>query len=618
MPRQDDESRANTIEIDQWSGLDFSSLKYYAAGTTSFILTCTTIAPKDESGGRDELVLKCVLFPWNKLTAIAQATDDYAIRYGSKVTAGVVVHPIASTDRWVLMPFQSGPTLTEHLKAFEKRGPSVGDRVGEARRLGMILGQALHELAGEGPVDPTMWERQHLDLSPSNIILPKAQTVRFIDLGPNHLYSRQVGIAEHDDAVYISPEVKNRGRSVSSDAYSLAIILIQVLTGEPPRDGRVPNAVYELSPTLGRFFDDFLEEDQHNRLLLLPEEPFSFDRLMTSLDSTFEMAAQEPETSSSTGSRWVARLLPASREVWTQFRRVRKTFATQGMDRAVYLLGFSLISTTAWWFIFAKTFLFKLDDVVTLSVDELPQGDLRAAYVIALSQGLVAAKYYQMVLARLTALSIPGGLSRITEALVRSMSVVAVPTLLLSVYWRPQMWAWGCAAGAVAVAMANLALVLLTTRTLEVGARNGLSTVPPMDRSLSRGFEQWWWSMLLYAVVIIVIATGLQSGFMKDRDAYVFGLVLISVGIHYISKFVVAGYAVRGGLARALSVGERLAALEQRCDGKGLRNWPPRLLADDKPIMVRLRNLLRRRKESFGSIFRKRGNTLSGDGARET
>ena len=56
----------------------------------------------------------------------------------------------------------------------------------------------------------------------------------------------------------------------------------------------------------------------------------------------------------------------------------------------------------------------------------------------------------------------------------------------------------------------------------------------------------------------------------------VFGITVVSVGIHYLSKFVGAGHAVRGGLARAFSTGERIAILHARGDVDH-GHWPPRL-----------------------------------------
>ncbi|MDN3357619.1 hypothetical protein [Actinomadura sp. DC4] len=210
------------------------------------------------------------------------------------------------------------------------------------------------------------------------------------------------------------------------------------------------------------------------------------------------------------------------------------------------------------------------------------------ADVIALSQGLVAAKFYQTVLARLTVRNIPGKLARFTEVLIRSMTVVAVPTTLLSTvssstYW---MWPWTCAAGAVAVAACNCLTYFLADRILSA-ARDGLSTVPDADRKFARGYEQWWWTMLLYAFIIATIATGLQVGALKDRWAYVFVLVIITVGVHYAAKCAAAGPAVRGSIARAFSTGERIAVSSRHPSDP--MTWPPRLFSPHDPPPAELR-----------------------------
>jgi hypothetical protein len=191
----------------------------------------------------------------------------------------------------------------------------------------------------------------------------------------------------------------------------------------------------------------------------------------------------------------------------------------------------------------------------------LPTGIELDASIIAVSQGLVVAKFYQTILARLTVRAMRGLLPRITEFALRAMPIVALPTTLLAESWRPDLWPWTCAAGAVSVTAANFVLLRLAQNTL-AHCEGKLSSTPPGARVSSHGYEQWWWTMFLYAVVIGVIATGLQTGFLKDQSAYVFGLTLISVGIHYASKCVVAGSAIRGELARAFCAGERLNILE--------------------------------------------------------
>jgi serine/threonine protein kinase len=567
------------FERSVWGELDPRSLEYHKAGTTSFILSGVNRGPADESGAYRRLAVKCVLFPWNKLTAIAQATDNYAVDYGAANTPSVVIHPIASSDRWVLMPFQDGRTLTEYLEELETRDPPAPttDRLVACRDLAAGLTQALHQLAGRESVDPGRTAAQHLDLAPSNILLTAdSGDIKLIDLGPNHLYSRQIGIAEHDDSVYVAPEVKNRGSSASSDAYSLGIILIQVMCGYPPRDGRAPDSLWRLSPDLGRALEDLIEEDPHKRLLLLRDGAFTFQELGEFLDQVIEVAQQEPDASDLESKRVLSRLLPSSIEVWTQFRRwqlSRRSKASRTTDR--YLLFFSFLTTACWWWILAKTALFEVNDLVAGERWDLPEGVELVAQIAALVQGLIGAKFYQTIIARLTARQIPGRLARMTEISLRLMSCVALLSVWVPMFWIPELWAWGGAVGALLVSVCNGLTALLTTRLYQAGVDANLSTVPPAGKIRAHGYEQWWWTMLCYAIAIAGVAIGLQTGALQDKWVYLTGFVGISIGVHYISKFVVAGYGVRAELARAFSAGERVALLRARGELGDIR-WPPR------------------------------------------
>jgi hypothetical protein len=592
--KEEEESRA--AERATWRSIDFSTLTYYKSGTTSFILTCSS-EPKGMAK-TEKSVLKCVLFPWNNLSAIATATEDYFKVYGPDQTKKeLVVQPWASNSRWVLMPFQEGKTLYESITEFEdpscrsdSKSPTIRNRVDWAFAVGELLLRKLYELAREEEVASQREERQHLDLSPGNIIVISSgqdrtpAELRFIDLGVNHLYSRQVGIPEHDDAAYVAPEIKNKRWSPVADVYSVGIIMIRIVCGYAPRDGRVPDEIWAISPALGRFFEDLVETDWRRRLLLTsynPDKPFSFDELRRLLDYTGKKVEREPEINKSTTLRWVARLIPSSREPRTQFLQWRSNKKSPVLDakQGSYLLLFVYISVISWWFIFADTAFFHIDDLAALHPLTLPRGAELAASIICFNQGLIGAKYYSSILANLTVRKIPGILATATEVSIRMMSFVALPIAIVSTMWKPWLWAWAITVGALEVVAVNWLMLVLAMRINRAGVKNGLSSAPMDPRLNASGFAQWWWTMLLYAIVLAVIALGLELHWMHDTGAYVFGLVVISVGIHYISKFVAAGPAVRGGLARAFCTGERMRILQfrDRVGDKPLEDWPPRL-----------------------------------------
>jgi hypothetical protein len=155
----------------RWGQLNPDSFQYYRSGTTSFILKAEERL-HDQSGHSEKRIVKCVLFPWNKLTAVARSTAVYTQTYGPERTRDVVVHPLASTDRWILMPFQKGLTLQEKLSQLEaEESKTWVDRIHEVKSYALRLVEALDELAGESEVDHRRPNCQHLDLSPTNVIV---------------------------------------------------------------------------------------------------------------------------------------------------------------------------------------------------------------------------------------------------------------------------------------------------------------------------------------------------------------------------------------------------------------------------------------------------------------
>jgi hypothetical protein len=581
------EEEKRRAELGFWNGIDFGTVRYHESGTTSFILDCESTRPVDESGARRHYALKCVLFPWNKLTAIATATDEYAEFYGRDRTPEIVVQPYASTTRWVLLPFQEGKTLNDELAAFwsDKKSQSARRRIEKALSTGRMLIRTLDRLAEGGEITADHKERQHQDLSPGNIILAPDDQARLIDLGPNHLYTRQIGITEHDDAAYVAPEIKNRGWSPVADVYSIGIILIRTICGYAPRDGRVPDEVWNISPPLARLIEDLVDADPGRRLLLTrrtADAPFSYSALGELFDYTAEVVIRDPDISDAVRIRWAARLLPSSMGWRAQLGRWRASRRRHARDapRESYLLLFTFISTLSWWFVFIATAFISGQALLTGHGLVFPEDRTQlVADIICFNQGLIGAKYYSAILGNLTVWKIPGALAKTTEASIRSMSVVALPITIVSAIWKPWLWSWSIAGGAVAVVLANWLMLVLAQRIYRAGARNQLSITPPDARLNARGFEQWWWTMLLYAVVLAVIALGLQLHWMRDTTAYVFGLTVISIGIHYLSKFVAVGAAVRGGLARAFCTGERMLLLQKR--GTTLEEWPPRLVTGE-------------------------------------
>jgi hypothetical protein len=343
-----------------------------------------------------------------------------------------------------------------------------------------------------------------------------------------------------------------------------------------PRDGRVPDRVYEISPALGRVLDDALDDDPAKRLLLLHPDPsgsVDFAELSAHLRDTFALVDLEPAAGGSRRARWWARLAPASHEPWSLCLRYRSLATRErprpGAGDLGYLALFSALGATAWWLVAVTCAVVLLGDVARPgTASRSPAGIAVAASIAALAHGMSASKYYQTVLARLTVRRVEHPLARLAEWSMRGTTLVALPAAVLGAGWRPQLWAWTCAAGAAAVAGTSYVTVTLARR-LTCAGRAEFSTVPPPAWQVPGGYGRWWWTTLAYALAVAGVALGLQAGVLRDMPAYVGALAVLSIGVHYAGRCVAGGPAARGGLARAFATGERLTLLRARASGPG-------------------------------------------------
>jgi serine/threonine protein kinase len=259
----------------RWANIDFSELSFHRSGTTSIIFRGRTRG-EESNGARPEFALKCVIYPYQRIEAITEATKAYREDYkleSSQVERIVHLVPVwASYDAWVLMDFIDGPTLAEVLaKADAKRTPpkrEVARTVDfeQLNRLGTALFAALMELEEH--------DRRHGDLSPSNIIVEDEggetpARLRLIDLGVNYLHTRSMS-GGRGDAVYVAPETRRTGKSGDlADIYSLGRLLIAIGGVPLNPDGTVPDAYYAHSVGLARLLEDLVDEEADHRLTVV-------------------------------------------------------------------------------------------------------------------------------------------------------------------------------------------------------------------------------------------------------------------------------------------------------------------------------------------------------------
>ena len=138
---------------------------------------------------------------------------------------------------YIVMEYLDGQTLRERLDA-----ALVSPE--EASRILAQVGRALDAVHAEGVL--------HRDIKPSNVMLLPDGRVKLMDFGvarrADDTLVTQVGMMVGSPA-YMAPELVNGGEaSVTSDLWSLGVLLYQMLAGRPPFGSKnIPAVLYQIA-----------------------------------------------------------------------------------------------------------------------------------------------------------------------------------------------------------------------------------------------------------------------------------------------------------------------------------------------------------------------------------
>jgi serine/threonine protein kinase len=590
--KQQEEANLNLAK-EHWQHLDFESLELYRVGTTSFILRCRVSVLVGE-----KLVLKCLLFPYSRVPAIAETTQNYALRYPVDSTPAVA-RVLSSTNKWILMDLVEGSNLREFL---QKRRVAEGQeppllRIDLLTTIGKPLLDLLHNLARAG--------LRHEDLTPSNIMVQEkpdgsVDKIVLIDLGRNYLYTRHVGLEAGREAIFVAPEIKaDQHAEETSDLYSFGMILIELADPIGVQGATIPESLYQYAPHLARFIEDLIDAKPEHRRLIFPitdrNNPYAdlchlFEDLLKVLPSAQEMKPGR--------SFWIHQLLalcyPARqrKHAWDLWRMTHTPSTHPEIARyAGWLYFWLFISMVNAWVIFTVSLLWGARDFgmnffptsvtivqtllpgcrgtcvplldklqapgYTFGVSNLPMR------LVGLSIGLVQAAYYPNILAGLTTRPMSGKLARATEVFLRLQAIVALPLILAGNLIQPEWWLALLILGFPTPALVNTLSYRLAIRTLKK-ARGVLSTVPLVEDQSLKNFGQWGPTLFYYIGMLFILWILLQYRLLHDALFYAIITFAIHVLILCISKSIILAPSVRGSLCRAFTIGERLEALAQK------------------------------------------------------
>lgn len=557
--------------------LDQSRL--HRIGTTSLILRCP-LKPEEKFGETMDTALKCLLPRYHGVRAIRAATEEY------KATNAYPGAPAVrdSTSLTIAMDFIEGETLEEHL---EKRAAQSKDRslsetdIAFLRDLGVAICKSLDRLAQQ--------DRQHLDLSPSNIIIEDLDTrpmrLRLIDFGHNFMINERVGssAAFRRAELYVAPELMDNPslKNWHSDVYSLGVILLSAAAKRQLKREEVGleldrlwqgDLEWEGAPTLARAIEEMIDDDPRQRLILMdaPEtdNPYPFlSRLIVQEAEVMSIYAARTESDSFGllrgkglakfyGNAQVSNLFEAGKKIENPIDDSYEDFSALGQWAVVAIL--------CWAFAVGSFVVFTLADIgfagVAPQVKQFAEatgakfevgafwGNL-AGRLVALSFSLTAVTYYVNNFSMLSPKRIGRRIGNAAEMAMRATAIfLAVPTMYAMLY-APHAWPICAGIGTSLVVLNNFLALCVAVRATEIGKRFSTRKAAG-DRFITEVFKEWWRLMGYYSAALFVIGVLLLVGTAQDEGIFAVLVVVINVAKMYRLNCVELAPQVRGCLAR--------------------------------------------------------------------
>ncbi len=197
---------------------------------------------------------------------------------------------------FLVLEYADGTTINEYCR---EAGLTIGERI----RLFMDVADAVSHAHAHLIV--------HRDIKPSNVLVSADGTVKLLDFGVAKLLSPATGTSDTREIetaltpAYAAPEqILGRPITTTTDVYSLALLLFELLAGSNPRDGNgteSPAALHALALHAPPKLSDFVQQTSaqthsYDTVTSMPGSPQALRRrLRGDLDNILQRAlAEEP------------------------------------------------------------------------------------------------------------------------------------------------------------------------------------------------------------------------------------------------------------------------------------------------------------------------------------
>lgn len=562
------------------SHLGLVKLEFHMAGTTSFIFKAYT-----QLG--DVHALKLIQAPYQRINEVRAATSAYKSQYdfpSNYMPAISESHPT-----WILMEFVDGVRLSDYLSNLRRTEKYMSDQYFlHVRKIFSLLTEALSSFETRHP--PIF----HGDLTPLNIIIQgqgnTPSSLKLIDFGAN--YVLQNVSVRHDALVdafamaetFVAPEVLRLGgeASIAADLYSVGKIALELMGDVPLRSELVSMRLRSMwdhpaATGLAQIIEDLIDDDPGKRLLMVtqPEES-----KYKSLNTIIQEKALLYNEFKDRDADW--RNLIGLSDVWRSlhyiFRMIRTkdriynnigrglfvSMAINALCQAVIVTAFAiytLADVSARWFN-----NFSIPDWISLAPRGFQLGDVWGnlpGRCVAVTFGLVAARYYANIFAPLAAPSGFGWQSALVNVVLRINAFCYILPIMLAIAWSPHWWPW-CAFAGMLFPTVNNFLCLQLVEAIDKKSRTFSVSRFYETQRFFEAFAEWWVQMATYCLGVGLLGLLLNLGLAVDEPIYAYAVCIINMATIYRQNCSLLAPQTQGGLARLFYAGRRWKALNKR------------------------------------------------------